>query len=74
VLDAKLKIIKKPESKSIQIKMFEDLSESLSFVKEVKSSNNQNLSALEIINPVTAELIEGKKLYYVLVEYEDSSS
>jgi hypothetical protein len=74
VLEAKLKIIKKPESKSIQIKMFEDLSESLSFVKEVKSSNNQNLSALEIINPVTAELIEGKKLYYVLVEYEDSST
>jgi FAD/FMN-containing dehydrogenase len=29
---------------------------------------------LEIINPVTAELIEGKKLYYVLVEYEDSST
>jgi hypothetical protein len=74
VLEAKLKIIKKPESKSIQIKMFEDLSESLSFIKEVKSSNNKNLSALEIINPVTAELIEGKKLYYVLVEYEDSST
>jgi hypothetical protein len=74
VLEAKLKIIKRPESKSIQIKMFEDLSESLLFVKEVKSSNNQNLSALEIINPVTAELIEGKKLYYVLVEYEDSST
>ena len=74
VLEAKLKIIKKPESKSIQIKMFEELQEALSFVNEVKVSNNQNLSALEIINPVTAELIEGKKLYYVLVEYEDSST
>jgi indole-3-glycerol phosphate synthase len=74
VLEAKLKIIKKPASKSIQIKMFEELQGALSFVKEVKGANNQNLSALEIINPVTAELIEGKKLYYVLVEYEDSST
>jgi indole-3-glycerol phosphate synthase len=54
--------------------MFEELQGALSFVKEVKGANNQNLSALEIINPVTAELIEGKKLYYVLVEYEDSST
>jgi len=74
VLEAKLKIIKRPEFKSIQIKMVEELQGALSFVEEVKSSNNKNLSALEIINPVTAELIEGKKLYYVLVEYEDSST
>ena len=71
ILNAKLKLIKKPESSSINFKSFENLDSALDYVKWIKSNNNSDLSALEIINPQVAQTIWLENKYYILVEYEN---
>ena len=72
ILNAKLKVIKKPETSSLIFKDFDELDDVLNYVESIRKTKNPDLSALEIINPQVAKTIwlEGK--YYVIVEYENS--
>ena len=73
ILDAKLKLIKKPESTSLTFKNFDNLDNTLMFVESIKSKKNPELSALEIINPQVAQTIWLENKYYVIAEYENST-
>jgi len=74
VLEVKLKIIPKPTARSIDFLDFDNLEEALSKVEEVKNQQNPELSALEIINPKVAKLLDLENKYYVLAEYENSTT
>ena len=74
VLNAKLKLIKKPILSSLNFKSFDDLDNALMYVKSIKDKKNPDLSALEIINPQVAEYVKLDKKYYVLVEYENDTN
>ena len=71
ILNAKLKLIKKPTASSLNFKSFDNLDNALMYVKSIRDKKNPELSALEIINPQVAKTVwlEGK--YYVLIEYEN---
>jgi hypothetical protein len=56
-LNAKLKLIKKPESTSLTFKDFDNLDNALMFVESVKDKKNPDLSALEIINPQVSKTV-----------------
>jgi hypothetical protein len=56
-LNAKLRLIKKPESTSLTFKNFDNLDNALMFVESVKSKKNSELSALEIINPQVSQAV-----------------
>ena len=73
ILNAKLKLTKKPMSSSLNFKSFDNLDNALMYVKSIKDKKNSNLSALEIINPQAAEYVKLDKKYYVLVEYENDT-
>jgi len=73
ILNAKLKLIKKPESTSLTFKDFDNLDNALMFVESVKSKKNSELSALEIINPQVSQAVWLENKYYVIVEYENST-
>jgi len=73
VLNAKLKLIKKPESTSLTFKDFDNLDNALMFVESVKNKKNIELSALEIINPQVSQAVWLENKYYVIVEYENST-
>ena len=73
ILNAKLKLIKKPTSSSLNFKSFDNLDNALMYVKSIRDKKNSDLSALEIINPQVAEYIKLDKKYYVLVEYENDT-
>ena len=73
ILNAKLKLIKKPTSSSLNFKSFDNLDNALMYVKSIRDKKNPDLSALEIINPQVAEYIKLNKKYYVLVEYENDT-
>jgi len=72
ILNAKLKLIKKPESSSLIFRDFDKLDNALLFVNSIKDKKNPELSALEIINPQVAKTVWLEDKYYVLVEYENS--
>ena len=73
ILNAKLKLTKKPTSFSLIFKEFYNLYNAVLYVKAVKDKNNYDLSALEIINPQVAKTIWLEDKYYVLIEYENDS-
>jgi len=73
ILNAKLKLIKKPESSSLIFRDFDKLDNALLFVNSIKDKKNPELSALEIINPQVAKTVWLEDKYYVLVEYENST-
>jgi len=73
ILNAKLKLIKKPESSSLIFRDFDKLDNALLFVNSIKDKKNLELSALEIINPQVAKTVWLEDKYYVLVEYENST-
>ena len=73
ILNAKLKLIKKPESTSLTFKNFDNLDNALMFVESVKSKKNSELSALEIINPQVSQAVWLENKYYLIVEYENST-
>jgi hypothetical protein len=56
-LNAKLKLIKKPDSSSLIFRDFDKLDNALMFVNSIKDKKNPELSALEIISPQVAKLI-----------------
>jgi hypothetical protein len=56
-LNAKLKLIKKPESSSLIFRDFDKLDNVLLFVNSIKEKKNPELSALEIINPQVAKTV-----------------
>ena len=72
ILEVKLKVIEKNEWRSIDFKCFENLTDCLNYVKEIRACKNPDLSALEIINPKVAGYLNLEKKYYILVEYENS--
>jgi hypothetical protein len=57
ILNAKLKLIKKPIASSLNFKSFDNLDNALMFVESVKSKKNSELSALEIINPQVSQAV-----------------
>lgn len=71
ILHAKLKLIKKPESSSLNFKNFDNLDNALLYIKSIRERKNIDLSALEIINPQVAQTIWLDSKYYVIVEYEN---
>lgn len=73
ILNAKLRLIKKPESSSLIFRDFDKLDNTLMFVDSVRKKNNPELAALEIINPQVAQTIWLDSKYYILVEYENST-
>ena len=73
ILNAKLKLTKKPTSFSLIFKEFLNLYNAVLYVKAVKDKNNYDLSALEIINPQVAKTIWLEDKYYVLIEYENDT-
>lgn len=73
ILNAKLKLTKKPTSFSLIFKEFYNLYNAVLYVKAVKDKNSYDLSALEIINPQVAKTIWLENKYYVLIEYENDS-
>ena len=73
ILNAKLKLTKKPTSFSLIFKEFLNLYNAVLYVKAVKDKNNYDLSALEIINPQVAKTVWLEDKYYVLIEYENDS-
>ena len=73
ILNAKLKLIKRPELSSLIFRDFDKLDNALLFVDSIKDKKNLELSALEIINPQVAKTIWLGNKYYVLVEYENST-
>ena len=73
VLNAKLKLTKKPTSFSLIFKEFYNLYNAILYIKAVKDKKNYDLSALEIINPQVAKTIWLEDKYYVLIEYENDS-
>lgn len=74
ILQAKLKLIPKPTQKSIDFFSFDTLDKILSKVENIKNQNNPQLSALELIDPKVAKLLDLEDNYYLLVEYEDNIS
>jgi len=73
ILNAKLKLIKKPTASSLNFKSFDNLDNALMYVKSIRDKKNPELSALEIINPQVSKTIWLDEKYYVLVEYENDS-
>ncbi len=73
ILNAKLRLIKKPESSSLIFRDFDKLDNTLMFVDSVRKKNNPELAALEIINPQVAKTVWLDSKYYILVEYENST-
>lgn len=73
ILNAKLKLTKKPTSFSLIFKEFLNLYNAVLYVKAVKDKNNYDLSALEIINPQVAKTVWLEDKYYVLIEYENDT-
>ena len=73
ILNAKLKLTKKPTSFSLIFKEFHNLYNAVLYVKSVTNKNNYDLSALEIINSQVAKTIWLEDKYYVLIEYENDS-
>jgi FAD/FMN-containing dehydrogenase len=57
ILNAKLKLIKKPESSSLIFRDFDKLDNALLFVNSIRDKKNSELSALEIINPQVAKTV-----------------
>lgn len=74
ILQAKLKLITKPTEKSIDFFSFDSLEEALSKVEEIKKTQDSDISALELINPKVAKLLDLENKYYILVEYENVST
>ena len=73
ILNAKLKLIKKPESTSLTFKDFDNLDNALMYVKSIRDKKNPELSALEIINPQVSKTVWLDEKYHVLAEYENDS-
>ncbi len=73
ILNAKLKLIKKPTASSLNFKSFDNLDNALMYVKSIRDKKNPELSAVEIINPQVSKTIWLDEKYYVLVEYENDS-
>jgi len=73
ILNAKLKLIKRPTASSLNFKSFDNLDNALMYVKSIRDKKNPELSALEIINPQVSKTIWLDEKYYVLVEYENDS-
>ena len=73
ILNAKLKLIKKPTASSLNFKSFDNLDNALMYVKSIRDKKNPELSALEIINPQVSKTVWLDEKYYVLVEYENST-
>ncbi len=73
ILNAKLKLIKKPTASSLNFKSFDNLDNALMYVKSIRDKKNPELSALEIINPQVSKTVWLDEKYYVLVEYENDS-
>lgn len=74
ILEAQLKLTEQPKEKSIDFLKFDNLDEILNKVKQTKDQNNPQLSALEIINPKVATLLDLENKYYLLIEYENNTS
>ena len=73
ILNAKLKLTKKPTSFSLIFKEFLNLYNAVLYIKSVRDKKNYDLSALEIINPQVAKTVWLEDKYYVLIEYENDS-
>lgn len=73
ILNAKLRVTKKPESSSLIFRDFDKLDNALLYVRSVREKKNIELSALEIISPKVAQTIWLENKYYVIVEYENST-
>ena len=73
ILNAKLKLIKKPESTSLTFKDFDNLDNALMYVKSIRDKKNPEFSALEIINPQVSKTVWLDEKYHVLAEYENDS-
>ena len=73
ILNAKLKLIKKPTASSLNFKSFDNLDNALMYVKSIRDKKNPELSALEIINPQVSKTVWLEEKYHVLVEYENDS-
>ena len=73
ILNAKLKLIKKPTASSLNFKSFDNLDNALMYVKSIRDKKNSELSALEIINPQVSKTVWLDEKYHVLVEYENDS-
>lgn len=74
VLKIKLRTIKTPNERSIDFESFNSISDALNYVKEIKETKDESLSALEIINPQVAGYLNLEKKYYILVEYENNNT
>jgi len=73
ILNAKLKLIKKPTASSLNFKCLDNLDNALMYVKSIRDKKNPELSALEIINPQVSKTVWLDEKYHVLVEYENDS-
>jgi hypothetical protein len=57
ILNAKLKLIKKPTASSLIFKNFYNLYNAVLYVKSIRNKKNFDLSAFEIISPQVAKTV-----------------
>jgi len=74
ILEAKIKVIAKPQELSASFFEFDDITANIEKVKQLLKQEDPYLSAMEIINPYVSKLLWRNEKYHLLVEYEKNNN